>query len=509
MDSPQSIETTLLAPVLPPIASLTYDTLSRVFRMVDGSHATGFGVFGRFTTRTTQLYYIALTCKAFVDPALDQLWRSMDSILPLIRILPMLELVADIYMLTRNPEIHERKRLEIYAQRIQFVTLTGPQPVIAPFTLMQLMSLLPNVQGISCSSDLLTTSTLPILLSEGLRRVEISTPKQGSHPIPTQSFLYTLRAKVPNLESLVIRSTLGPHTAKVVSSFNNLRMMDVTLGRDVSEPDLVQIFTLPEVQTLAIDFPETSTFPSLKIPFTPNKLHKLRIGGHYIIVSSILKQLKGGPLEDVEITIRPHPGNKKQGSLWASVQALASQWPATLRSILLVHVGGRPSSPWPTCDFSVFFHLALLQKLHIESWKMSSAQFEDLARNIPHIEDLKIELSVPGEGGLSFLEVLARDCRNIARLDITLDTYPMNVVLPNLIPSNSSLKVIVFETSSLNGPTELKRAVDVAKYLGLLFPSLQDVTSSRSFWKNVSELVGMVHDIRSTLVKSMSSADRQ
>jgi len=34
------------------------------------------------------LLSVALTCKAFVEPALNRLWRSLDSLFPLLKILP-------------------------------------------------------------------------------------------------------------------------------------------------------------------------------------------------------------------------------------------------------------------------------------------------------------------------------------------------------------------------------------------------------------------------------------
>ncbi|KDR85821.1 hypothetical protein GALMADRAFT_150210, partial [Galerina marginata CBS 339.88] len=62
--------------------------------------------------RTQQdLVNTALTCKAFVSPALNILWRSMDSIAPLFKILPTLVLVRNDY--TINGAI-----LESHIQRV-------------------------------------------------------------------------------------------------------------------------------------------------------------------------------------------------------------------------------------------------------------------------------------------------------------------------------------------------------------------------------------------------------
>lgn len=44
------------------------------------------------------LYWAALTCKAFTEPALDVLWRSMNSLIPLLKLLPKLFLIEDEYV---------------------------------------------------------------------------------------------------------------------------------------------------------------------------------------------------------------------------------------------------------------------------------------------------------------------------------------------------------------------------------------------------------------------------
>lgn len=44
------------------------------------------------------LLNIALTCKAFLEPALDTLWESLDSLLPLLKLLPLFTLVNEQYV---------------------------------------------------------------------------------------------------------------------------------------------------------------------------------------------------------------------------------------------------------------------------------------------------------------------------------------------------------------------------------------------------------------------------
>ena len=64
-------------------------------------------VFGHFTvdpeTREavqirSYLRWAALSCRAFSRPALNALWRTLDSLLPLLKLLPSLKLVDHVYV---------------------------------------------------------------------------------------------------------------------------------------------------------------------------------------------------------------------------------------------------------------------------------------------------------------------------------------------------------------------------------------------------------------------------
>lgn len=44
------------------------------------------------------LLWAALTCKTFLEPALDVLWRTMNSLIPLLKLLPSFQLVLDTYV---------------------------------------------------------------------------------------------------------------------------------------------------------------------------------------------------------------------------------------------------------------------------------------------------------------------------------------------------------------------------------------------------------------------------
>lgn len=65
-----------------------FDVLSKIFEQFDA----GFDSDERRESRK-HLYWAALTSKDFLDPALDYIWRSMNRLLPLLKLLPTLKAV--------------------------------------------------------------------------------------------------------------------------------------------------------------------------------------------------------------------------------------------------------------------------------------------------------------------------------------------------------------------------------------------------------------------------------
>lgn len=68
--------------------------LSEIFRHfgIDSPDATEVKAARRNLIRA------ALTCKVFLDPALDRLWRAIDTLLPLLKLLPSFQLVGGVYV---------------------------------------------------------------------------------------------------------------------------------------------------------------------------------------------------------------------------------------------------------------------------------------------------------------------------------------------------------------------------------------------------------------------------
>lgn len=75
------------------------DLLAIVFRSILPDDPAAAGLPRHEVVRgRRQLRDAALTCKSFKDPALDRLWMSLDSLLPLIKTLPKVTVIDGVHV---------------------------------------------------------------------------------------------------------------------------------------------------------------------------------------------------------------------------------------------------------------------------------------------------------------------------------------------------------------------------------------------------------------------------
>lgn len=80
------------------LALVNFDILSNIFQYFNAGFDSDEGQESR-----EHLYWAALASKAFLDPALDYLWRSMNQLLPLIKLLPAFKVVNNVHVSQVEP----------------------------------------------------------------------------------------------------------------------------------------------------------------------------------------------------------------------------------------------------------------------------------------------------------------------------------------------------------------------------------------------------------------------
>ncbi|KDR85822.1 hypothetical protein GALMADRAFT_261485 [Galerina marginata CBS 339.88] len=197
---------------------------------------------------TTQqgLFNAALTCKAFVSPALNILWRSMDSIAPLFKILPTFMLVRNDY--TVNGAILEGhlQRLDQYAIRIrrlrfevrhnskrpipsfiyQILARLRPRNLLPALTHLFIPSIL-NCSGMNPYSLIILGDSLSSLSSLQWSDIRFKSEPYVAHALNRFSF------KAPSIKQLALEGWITPIAVKFLPNFCQLTHLILDLSLDM------------------------------------------------------------------------------------------------------------------------------------------------------------------------------------------------------------------------------------------------------------------------------------
>ncbi|KAG6913100.1 hypothetical protein DXG01_009669, partial [Tephrocybe rancida] len=377
----------------------------------------------------SQLYRAALTCKTFLGPALDLLWSSMDSIVPVLRLLPTIEEIDGVYMFTRKVQAEDIKRLNDYGARIKTFCLNeAEQPRIHPFTLTHILALLPlpHIQEILCTSaQSLTTTTVPLIFCNTVKRFELkNVTDTNSHII--RPFLCTLQDRVPALEDLVLRDPLGVDSLTGVLDFQQLTSLEFV--GNIGTSLFLQIATLPTLRKLIVDITDS---PRAEPPrsgdiFAILNLEFLHIRGLGASIHSFLLYLNGGRLGDVAVTLvdsdkRRRPVDERNITVvsWLDecLSIISSRWP-TVHTLLLNRRQCPRRQVTDVLSFSAFERFDHLQNLELDP-PLSLTRVLDIAAKNPTLVELRIHIleSSPDFGfDLNFVKSLVETCPELALL---------------------------------------------------------------------------------------------
>ncbi|KAG6887597.1 hypothetical protein C0995_014131 [Termitomyces sp. Mi166 len=456
---------------------------------------------------TADLYHASLVCKTFFLPAVDILWRSMDSLIPILELLPTMKKIDNVYMLTGEVKPEHIYRLRMYSSRIRKFTLTEfTQPQIAPFTLLHIASLFPEIPHLLCSSaHALSLPTPSLLLTNGLKRFELTNVTDTAvHVI--KPFLCTLQARVPKLEHLVLRDALASDTLSVIPGFHCLLSLEFVGNMD--SVLFSQIVTLPELRKLVmnvtdstpVDAPRTTNIVGLK------RLETLHITGSGATVEACILQLEGGSLVDVAITIQSRLSQTSPEewieldsetpdlSVEKSLSAMSNRWP-TLRSLRVVMDESPGEFGASKMALNAIKKFTSLENLHIGP-PLEAAELLDLAAKLSNIVMLRVETR-ESSLDLGFLSSMVKMYPRLSSLNIkfgSCKTPPVSVA-----PSSASpqLKSLIISTGDM---ADFQKAVHVGEYLDKVFPRLQSIEietcSGARFWKHVCEVVTTIQRVR-------------
>ncbi|KAG1751771.1 hypothetical protein EDB19DRAFT_1903729 [Suillus lakei] len=437
---------------------------------------------------------LASTCRIFERPALDVLWRNLQSVEPLVKCLP-----SDLFgveqgrmALLKPLDAKMWGILRKYTSRVYSIAQSDRLAAIEPLGSLMLScpsapaSMFPNLRrlkwhadGTHCAAEFLRMAFVPTLLE---LNIQISSASSIFLSVLSSlgtlcPHLQTMNMLFPSTTNDLLRKT-SPFIAQSVSQLHHLEGLFVwDLGNQGNE----HLMRLPALQTLWLDLKTSSAWERQSL---------LRFPGFHDLDCLILfiDNLKHASdfLRSLQVI-----GSESIGIRFTGARPLTS--PSTTLSQFFVILG-------ETCDHDTLTSFSLLESTKVStkpdiltplhtccnltelliehSWNISMAdeEFCQLVRGWPKLQVLNIsrfvainDTTIPTFHGLISLLQL---CPALTSLTLVLDTTKLDGIdlkTPGDGTCNKHLKKLVLTNSPIDFP------LNVALILSGLFPNLPEV----------------------------------
>ncbi|KAF8064826.1 hypothetical protein FPV67DRAFT_1781909 [Lyophyllum atratum] len=440
----------------------------------------------------------ARTCKGFAEPALDALWETLPSIIPLLSIVGLRKNKdSGIYSFEDGFQSAQWSKLETYAKRVHHLiseSLVQFSPIVFVRVAHQSRNsyLLPRLRTLlyPCSPHLF------LLASPCLRRLHI-TSFEGE---AWNEFVDGLETAAPPLEEFVSISRNVPPRLSNLRHLHTLRLHDVSW---LQQEDLAIISALRSLKTLHVVFDDEQgriPLPSKHLIYT---LRNLKIFGLPVIIHDTLAHLSGTPLESLRLST--------SDDFWDKGMAHISSWALSLTHVWL-------ENEWfvdqesPLQDMAVLqplLELKRLQCLVIRTGMCldpSNADYHAMMCAWPAINALHLDFGlhtfqIAPRASLSVLQAFAETCPNLKHLMLYLDL--------SVVPPSPPVFSHPLDTLYIPGGIACD-VVILTRYLDRLFPRLRPVIEDLEDigeehvdedWTQLGNLLRLCQDSRSGKIR--------
>ncbi|TFK75509.1 hypothetical protein BDN72DRAFT_441592 [Pluteus cervinus] len=456
------------------------------------------------------IYNAVLVSRAFAPPALDLLWQVMDSIKPLIELLPVV-VYNDQSDTNRYSIAYESQNLEQsvkhFTRRAEKVQVFYYFPQEASNTdfnwefFHALKShpaipspLLPNLHTLHVSSlsEDSNHSVLFHILSTSLRFVRVSTWAEAA-PDYIRTFITCLLTQARDLHHLKVDEPdeIPKGVQDQLFSFRQLRTLHLTsLNRSIFWP-ICALDELSNLTTLSMDL--TSSQPAvpldgIRIPC--RSVEVLDIVCHISPMFELLAALEAPNLSELCLDFHSD-SSERDPHRDASIIGAVAKWSSSLRILSADIIEWDILSVFRDCCWPLvqFEHLHFMEvQAHDDSYVLSEKGCWELARSLPNVEKLSLPLSTT----ISFQSLLSLTflCPHLRVLQVGIDTTSsLDVLGATTISFPNEL-----ETISV-GDTVVADHFLLARSLIISFPDLANIISPSPSWDSVNDLLEFVHSL--------------
>ncbi|KAG0700858.1 hypothetical protein DFH29DRAFT_1053820 [Suillus ampliporus] len=450
-------------------------------------------------TENGTLPALASTCRAFEHPALNVLWRHLQSVEPLVKCLP-----SDLFGIDQGCVVLQKplddkmwETLARYTSRVHSITVTqtGPMAVVERLSLIMLScpsapaSLFPDLRKLTCyadgtrgAADFLRMTLVPSLVELTVEFVSASSA--------FLSIFSSLGTLCPRLQSLILKyctvadglsRKISPFITQSISQLHHLLSLSVW---DLGNEGIQRVMHLGALHSLILDF-RTSFFWEKRSHLQFPGFHDMRFFGlsvgEFEQASNFFSSLQ--VLRSRQIAVSFHsqvPQSHGSGSrvLTQFLAILQERCDNDKLESLTLH--GRWWTTHIECGILTSLHaFRNLTELHVEiscDMSMSDEGLRQLVGAWPKLRRLKISCfiaisttTVPTFYGLISLLQL---CPALTSLALVIDTTKLEGIdlkYPGGGSCNKNIKSLTLGNSPIESP------LNVALVLSGLFPSLEQV----------------------------------
>ena len=508
------------------------------------------------------LFSAAKTCRAFVEPALNSLWRVLPSLLPLLLLLPSAEvnnghyvryILSCRYCVRYLPSIYYHFfkfvdelpfnplnqhsacgwwRLDEHARRVRTLYMEPNNIVISPCIYLRIHTmrgtpLLPCLKKIYIPDNPSLDLSSVLFLASGST---LNTVQLDGNAISDRQFfvpfLSLLHIKSPGLSHLSLRGAVLNASMETIYHFSKLQSLEMRFRDRHLHPRLLyhlhKLGQLPHLLDLIIDTGDffvtsiqrsTNPFSSLS---TSNfrELKHLQILGTTTSMCYILNEMKGlknlNALKIDEVW-NDRSGNSTEISWKSSFEAISKF--SAVEDIEITHDHNRPQDRYILSASSLDPLLKLDNLKSFVNYNIAfSGSDEDLLRLASGFPQLK-KFVVPGpppllngELGrtLACLYYLSQKCPDLREIKIAVscsisDNLDAIKKLPHPIIRNDRHPLEkLYIDSDFGHQLQPIQLVQVARFLDLIFPNLSTLETDNSKMIEAANWSG-IHELRLAL----------
>ncbi|EAU81228.1 hypothetical protein CC1G_09472 [Coprinopsis cinerea okayama7 len=444
-----------------------------------------------------QLLHLALTCKAFLNPALNVLWSVLPrSLEPLIQLLP--GFTADRYSYTVNDIITSPswEKLMAYGSRVKSITFPDDSRVM-DLDLYQRIShhstsLLPRVQSLTVRCRNLIDPRAPSLaIGPSLQRVNIRLARWVPHTILTD--LLGDPSRLPNIKTVEIEGgecQIIPPELSVVFNLKSVAALSLDFAafklspvilNDAARLPLLSSLSISSLATNAINI--TTTKPNA--PMTFPSLTNLELGGNVAGLAQTLSQFPSNTkVKYIHLRLDKESDIYTGEGEWSRHMALSFQHTAErFGAITTVEVTDSSGRQLSLPILRPLLSIRGLQHLRLQFTSFTGT--DDLINKIAHSFPDLVTLVLPASPGkesptVECLWTLANACPKLEDLRMCIK---LGFVAFNYTATNHPLRSLHIRAATDRPsygrpsppPLKISTHITIATFLDTVFPNLLSI----------------------------------